>query len=189
MNYGSRIRCLRRDNKTFPVTSRTVFHQRWFACSLFLVLRGACFPLCGACISNLSHLSQLKNVGFEIDRCINLVYCVWIWEPVVKLTYGVWVWNQACKEYILRMFTVEAIELVFGHIKRQMHPLKYFSPEFHATHTHALTSHVREAFFLVPVNSRSPKWTGGRAPKKTKKNVKPYGNAAPERSKNRQTKP
>ena len=37
---------------------------------------------------------------------------------------------------------------------------------------------VREAFFLVPVNSRSTKWTSGRA---HKKNVKPQGNAAPER--------
>ena len=34
--------------------------------------------------------------------------------------------------------------------------------------------YMREAFFgfLVPVNSRSPKWTGGRAPKKQKKQKK-----------------
>ena len=39
-----------------------------------------------------------------------------------------------------------------------------------------VTKH-KGALFLVPANSRSPKWTGVRPPK----NVRPQGNAAPER--------
>ena len=57
-------------------------------------------------------------------------------------------------------------------------PSKLFSLEQTIGLCTVRAAKLRKALFLVPVNSRSPKWTGGRAPKK---NVNSQGNAALER--------